>query len=187
MGHEWTRIHTNKTKMSCAALFVVAMACGRIWPVECRLFPDGEAAVCELVSGGELRAPRQLLAHAEFGTEGLSAILVGERIYFVNRAGNTAPALKFDNGPDYFVEGLARTVKDGKIGFVNTALEPVVAPVWDFAFPFSNGVAAVCNGCMAAGGEHQMVTGGKWGYIDKRGKVLVPVRYDRDELPAMKE
>jgi hypothetical protein len=180
-------MNTDKTKTSCAALMVVAMACGRMRPVECRLFPDGEVAVCQQAPDRFVTVSRQSLAHAEFGAEGLSAILVGERIYFVNRAGNTAPALKFDNGPDYFVEGLARTVKDGKIGFVNTALEPVVAPVWDFAFPFSNGVAAVCSGCMAAGGEHQLVTGGKWGYIDKRGKVLVPVRYDRDELPAMKE
>jgi hypothetical protein len=47
----------------------------------------------------------------------------------------------FDNGTDYVVEGLARTVRAGKIGFVNTWLEQVVAPVRDFAFPFEEGVA----------------------------------------------
>jgi len=161
-------MNADKTKMSCAALLVVAMACRRMRPVECRSFPDGEAAVCRQASDGSVTVSRQSLAHAEFGVEGLSAILAGERIYFVNRAGKTAPALKFDNGPDYFVEGLARTVKDGKIGFVNTALEPVVAPVWDFAFPFSNGVAVVCSGCVPTGDEHHLVKGGKWGSIDKR-------------------
>jgi hypothetical protein len=176
MNADERKMNADKTKaVGCAAMLVVAVSCGRrLENVSCRVFPDGEAAVCELASDGEVRVPRQLLAHAEFGPEGISAILVGEKIYFVNRAGKTAPALKFDNGPDYFVEGLARTVKGGKVGFVNTALETVVAPVWDFAFPFSNGVALVCSGCTAAGGEHQSMKGGKWGYIDKGGKVVVP-------------
>lgn len=83
----------------------------------------------------------------DFGPEGLGSIVVnGRGLYFVTRQGKTAPAFPFDNGPDYFVEGLARTVKDGKVGFVDNRLDSVVAPVWDFAAPFDHGVAAVCTG-----------------------------------------
>jgi hypothetical protein len=73
------------------------------------------------------------------------------------------------------------------VGFVNTGLDQVVAPVWDFASPFEHGVAQVCMGCVStlisSGDEHTAMTGGKWGYIDKRGKIIVPVEYDFRSLP----
>ena len=103
------------------------------------------------------------------------ACVVDDRgLYFVNRQGKTAPAFQFDNGPDYVVEGMARTVKNGKVGFVNTQLDRVVPPVWDFASPFEHGVAAVCTGCVSTpispGDEHKKMTGGKWGYIRQTRK-----------------
>jgi hypothetical protein len=81
---------------------------------------------------------------------------------------------------------LARSLKAGKVGFVNSDLDEVIAPAWDFASPFQDGLAAVCNGCAAKsdGKEHTIITGGKWGYIDKLGKVVVPVVYDEANLPA---
>jgi hypothetical protein len=104
--------------------------------------------------------------------------------FFFKRQGKTVPALPFDNGPDYFVEGLARTLINGKVGFVNENLDEVIPPVWDFAFPFQNGVAVVCTGCISSGGEHTVRKGGKWGYIDRTGKIIVPVIYDEATLPA---
>ena len=80
-------------------------------------------------------------------------------------------------------------MKDGKVGFINTELDQIVAPVWDFAFPFEHGVAVVCTGCVPtpalSGDEHRTMTGGKWGYIDKRGKVVVPVVYNSRSLPPV--
>jgi hypothetical protein len=72
-------------------------------------------------------------------------------------------------------------VQGGKVGFVDTELNVVVAPVWDFASPFDDGVAAVCTGCVpVAVGEHHGYTGGKWGFIDRSGKVIVPVEHASD-------
>jgi len=151
---------------------------------DCRLFPSLEPAECEQTGDGNIIVKPASLARVAFGPEGLSAILVDDRtFYFVNRQGKTAPALAFDNGPDYVSEGLARTVLNGKVGFVNTHLDVVVAPVWDFAYPFERGSARVCMGCVPTGGEHKTVTGGKWGYIDQRGIVVVPVAYDAATLP----
>ena len=42
----------------------------------------------------------------------------------------------FDNGPDDFKEGLARTIRYGKYGFINDDLDVVIPPEYDFAFPF---------------------------------------------------
>jgi hypothetical protein len=141
-------------------------SCTRTRAIGCHIFPEGEAA-CELARDGSIRVT---------GTPQAGAIAVeGRGLYFVNRSGKTAPAFPFDNGPDYFVEGLARTVKDGKVGFVDADLNVVIAPVWDFASPFEHGVAAVCTGCVqVAEGEHHRYRGGKWGSIDRRGKIVSP-------------
>jgi acetyl esterase/lipase len=102
--------------------------------------------------------------------------------------GKTRVALEFDNGADYFREGLARTVRDGKIGFVNENLDLVIQARWDFAFPFDQGRAVVCIGCQPeADGEHSALVGGKWGYIDRHGDIVVDLVHDRDALPSRPE
>lgn len=59
-----------------------------------------------------------------------------------------------DNGPDYYVNGLARFIKDGKIGFHDAQGKVIIAPVYDFATPFPDrepnkyrDYTTVCNGC----------------------------------------
>ena len=53
----------------------------------------------------------------------------------------------FDNGPDELHDGLARVVKDGKIGFVDEEWRLVIPPQFDAAFGFDGGTARVCVGC----------------------------------------
>ncbi len=117
------------------------------------------------------------------------AIFIGDALFFVNRAGRAASAYFFDNGPDPFAEGLARTIRDGKVGFVNLALDEAIAPAWDWASPFSQGVAAVCLGCVSKaiypGAEYHVMSGGKWGYIDRHGSAVVPATYDEKDLPSV--
>ena len=100
--------------------------------------------------------------------------------------GRSAPIVTYDSGPDYFSEGLARTIRSGKIGFIDRSLSEVIPPSWDFAFPFNEGTAVVCQGCQSrptADGEHSEMVGGAWGYIDHAGEVVVPVTFERDDLP----
>jgi hypothetical protein len=120
-----------------------------------------------------------------FDNDNLASIYFNDTdIVYVNTSGKTAKVLYFDNGADYFQEGLARTIKDGKIGFINKNLDVVILPNFDFAFPFSNGVATVCNGCyIVLDGEYSIVVGGKWGYINKKGDVTLPISYEKDDLP----
>jgi len=154
--------------------------------VVCHAFPDGKSLTCLQANDGSVVVAKHSLDGLDFEGAATSTIVVGkDQLYFVNRQGKTAPALRFDNGADYFVEGLARSVKAGKVGFVNLDLVEVIAPVWDFASPFQDGLASVCNGCApkSDGKEHTIISGGKWGYIDKLGKVVVPVVYDEANLP----
>jgi len=156
------------------------------WPLACGSFPGPSDAVAHCArrdpSGEVVLRPGVVTGE---GTP--DAVLVEGELYFALTSGKTAPALLFDNGPDYWVEGLARTVRDGKIGFVNQDLEVVVPRTWDFAFPFEDGLAQVCTGCLIVhedGDEHGSVRGGAWGVIDRQGRVVVPVAHDRESLPS---
>ena len=72
--------------------------------------------------------------------------------------------------------------------FVDKELAEVIPPSWDFAFPFESGLAVVCNGCTPRPvGEHSEMVGGKWGYIDSQGEVVVPIIHSRDELPSRQQ
>ena len=148
------------------------------------LQPRGRCAT--LRRDGSLAVHPDHLNELQFD-DGLSAVLVSGGWYYVTPAGRTAPVLTFDNGADYFAEGLARTHRAGKVGFIDRSLTERIGPAWDFAFPFDGGVALVCQGCRshATGeGEHLELRGGAWGYIDREGAVVVPVRFERKQLPA---
>ena len=53
------------------------------------------------------------------------------------------------------------------------------------------GLSLVCSGCAETphphDAEHVPITGGLWGYIDHRGREIVPVRYSRDQAAARKD
>lgn len=87
-----------------------------------------------------------------------------------------------DNGPDYVQEGLFRMYdKRGKIGFANMLGKIIIQPQYEGAFPFTDGLAPVCKGCISQkvpNGEYYQWAKGKWGYIDKTGKVVIPIEYD---------
>jgi|WetSurMetagenome_2_1015567.scaffolds.fasta_scaffold00213_16 hypothetical protein len=74
-----------------------------------------------------------------------------------------------------------------KWGFIDATGKVVIKPVYDWAFPFSDGLAAVNIGCTINYNTVRGVTGedilwakkegGKWLYIDNKGKVLFETLY----------
>lgn len=84
--------------------------------------------------------------------------------------------LFFDNGDDYFHEGLSRCVENGKAGFVNSKGIIVIQPQWDWVSSFNYGYAQVCNGCYwdySKDQEHPFLAYHKNAdtfYIDKKGQ-----------------
>lgn len=81
--------------------------------------------------------------------------------------------LIYDNGPDYVEEGLFRFVENNKIGFADPDGKKIIAAQYDFATPFSDGLAEYTLGGhleYEKGGEHSWWTGGyEQGYINKAG------------------
>ena len=91
--------------------------------------------------------------------------------------------LLFDNGPDYVEDGLFRIVDDstGLIGFADMNGKIIIPPHFFEVRPFSEGFAAFNEDGKfeELDEEHTIITGGKWGYIDKTGKEVFPAIFDK--------
>lgn len=135
---------------------------------------------------GSPRFDAALLAGIERDDAGLGAVfLAGDGWYYVDRRGRSARVLVWDNGPDPFAGGLARSPRGGKVGFIDRTLTLRIPAAYDFAWPFEHGRATVCIGCAATakdGDDHAEIVGGRWGVIDRTGKEIVPIRFTRAEL-----
>jgi WG repeat protein len=153
--------------------------------------PAGEASIpacADQRTDGTVQVHREGLRALAFDADGLAIVFIRGEFYYVNRAGRTAAALRFDNGADYFAEGLARTVRNGKIGFIDKRLVEIVPARWDFALPYERGVAVVCNGCRPVRESgHERIEGGTWGYIDRKGRPVVAPVHAHEALPSVDE
>lgn len=130
-------------------------------------------------AGNVVIAPTLFVAGA-FTAEGTAGVIAQDGAWFIDRSGRRlAAAMMFDNGPDYFVQGLARIVEGGKHGFIDRAGTIVIAPQFDGAGSFCEGRAPVCMGCRPVQrGEHTELVGGQWGFIDRTGRPVIPIVYD---------
>jgi WG containing repeat len=149
---------------------------------DCSVFSDGagwiDFTACTRVdASGHRRVTARRLRGLSFDKYGIATVWMSG-FYYVGRDGRMVPVVAFDNGADYFAQGLARTQVDGKIGYVDRKLRVVIPPRYDWGFPFADGKAAVCNGCTRKpDGEHWMMVGGRWGTIDRRGHEIEPLQY----------
>lgn len=117
--------------------------------------------------GDEVIAPRFVFAY-EFSKWGLAAAVEAPtettpaRFVFIDPSGAVvAQAYAFDNGPDYFQEGLARIVVDGKVGFIDRGGAIAIPPQFAGASAFCHDRAEVHDGASA------------W-EIDRHGQVTRP-------------
>jgi len=150
--------------------------------------PQGSCAA--RAPDGSLRIERGHLARLDFGRGGMAAVFIeGAGWAYVRRDGHTLEVLASDNGPDDFSESLVRIRRDGKTGYADRSFRTVIPPRFDFGWPFEKGRALVCIGCRfgppdSRQDEHQSVTGGTWGFIDRTGREVVPIRYSREQAFA---
>lgn len=133
---------------------------------------------------GRVVIPARFTMAGDFSKEGLAIVIDQEGWALINRKGLIVirTPFIFDGGPDDFAEGLARFTAGGKFGFYDKTGRTIVRPQFDFALPFQEGAAAVCLGCRKTStgkeDEHYFVTGGRWGFINRRSAVIIPLRYD---------
>jgi hypothetical protein len=134
---------------------------------------------CARRDGDTYRLAPEHLQRLSFDDDGLASAAIDGAMFYVKPNGDTLQVLTFDNGADYFEEGLTRAWVNGKVGYFDKAFKQVIAPVYDWGTPFADGRAEVCQGCQrgpADGDGHWAMEGGKWGVIDRSGKVVEPLR-----------
>lgn len=121
---------------------------------------------------GQIAIPAQFDFAYEFNSCGIAAVTDKSGWRYINVKNETVIVpFVFDNGPDYFSEGLARFVQDGKIGFSDACGKIVIPAQFDFATAFEKGRAQICTGCeKSREGEHTKWVGGKWYEINVRGE-----------------
>lgn len=90
----------------------------------------------------------------------------------IDRNGNILfDLVNFDNGPDYFNEGLTRVQRNWKMGYANKKGQIVIPCQYDYAKWFKNGVAEVTYDAEEYSDldEHRRVESDSWFKIDKQG------------------
>ena len=134
---------------------------------------------CAIVDGKTVTpAARRTLSFDKFGLAGMYASSTGWM--YIDRRGRIVAdhVYAFDNGPDPFEDGLARVVRDGKVGFVDRKGRLVIPAMYDGAFQFEKGRARVCIGCTNVCAdqvapercEHHTYEGGTFKTIDRKNR-----------------
>lgn len=141
---------------------------------------------CATYKNGNLKIEPNHLGSIAFGSSGLAPFWTSGQYFYIKGNGDFLPVIPYDNGADTYREGLVRSVVNSKIAYYNQELKMVISPKYDWGWPFYNGRALVCSGCKVTEPDkfgHKPVKGGLWGYIDKTGKEVVPVKYKQSEVP----
>lgn len=101
--------------------------------------------------------------------DGLALVHQGEKYFFINKEGKEAFPYNYDTGLN-FSDGLALVRKDRKCGYIDTKGNEVIALTDKYyGTSFHDGLAAVGN------------NDGKYGFIDKKGELVIPMSFDVDE------
>ncbi len=126
--------------------------------------------------------PRFVLAQP-FTPEGIAAVVDQHGWAYIDQSAKVIiRPMVVDNAPDDFKDGVARFPSDGKVGFFDEHGVVAIQPKYAFAESFSEGRAAVCEGCHeVVEKEHHSIEGGKWGFIDRTGALVIPIQFEEVE------
>lgn len=90
------------------------------------------------------------------------------RTSYIHKNGTIREVFYYDNGCDYFQNGLARAYVDGQKVYIDEKLNIVLKTDFEVITPFYYQHAVVCN---------DDSKGGQCGLIDQRGQLVVDVKY----------
>lgn len=140
----------------------------------CEPFFDQETELYGFLDcDGEIAVPAKYHIAYEFTDGGIAAVLDSNGWYYISRTGDFVIRPKlYDNGPDYFSDGLARYVKDGKYGFFDSSGQVIIEAQFEFAFPFEDGKAKIGEDCQFVSvDEHTTVECEIWSFVEKPSSV----------------
>ena len=113
------------------------------------------------------------LKDLNYDEHGLAVVYAEQGFHYVDRKGRSLPVLTWDNGPETPQEGLLRGRVGNRVGYFDLKFRKVIPATYDFAWPFREGVAEVCNGCRRGVPDadgHTPMEGGERFRIDRSGR-----------------
>jgi hypothetical protein len=145
----------------------------------CIFDEEQEEYLCGFIdSEGNVVIPPKYEVAEDF-SEGLALVAEygwGRAYGFINTFGEVViPPLEGITVLGAFHEGLCVVEVDGKSGYINKTGTMAIVPQFDAAYDFKHGVALV---------SADADSDDYWGFIDKTGKVIVPLKYRRAEPPT---
>jgi hypothetical protein len=155
-------------------------------PTDVRLFPfheGGKEGKWGYInrSGEVVVAPR--FRQALDFDEGLARVQTEKTLDYIDAQGKTVftipEKLRPLNWTRPFSDGLAAFAVKRKCGYFDRQGKVVVDPKYDDVKEFSEGLAAVNEGAKSERSMVPLLLGGKWGFIDKTGRLIVPLQFDR--------
>ncbi|MFH0933083.1 MAG: WG repeat-containing protein [Nitrospirota bacterium] len=135
------------------------------------------------------RTERQGVKAGKVGQQDLEPINVGEKWGFQDvSTKKIVIEPKFDNycGVPWspFREGMVAVSVSGKWGFIDKTGQIIIKPKFDFACNFREGLALVNIGgkplkrpCWDIVETWECIEGGKWGYINKIGDIVIDIKF----------
>ena len=148
-------------------------------------FEDVDATLGYVDSSGKVVIPAGKYPYiftAEF--DKIAFVLLKDRkgVYAIDRNEKILfQVCSYEIGPDIISNGLFRIIENGKIGFANMDGQIIIKPQFNFIFPFQkNDFAIFCEKgtWIKVHEEYTKFSGGKWGAIDKNGKIIIPPIYE---------
>lgn len=123
----------------------------------------------------------------EYYSEGMIPIYENRHMGFIDTSGKKIIAPKWDY-LSFFSEGMAWVAQKNKFGYIDKKGNIVIKPQFDYAYDFVNGVAPVLMWNRASVKQipnyddmltvSRMNGNGNWGLIDKKGKILIDLKWD---------
>ena len=151
-------------------------------PEEAQYQPRGN---CAYEVNGKVVIPHSTLSKLDYSKQGLATIGLERFGYlFIKRDGTILRAKYCDNGPDSFSQHLARYLDDNdKVGFINESGKIIIKAQFGFSGQFSGGHTEVCNDfTLRKDGEHQAIVSNRWGCIDEKGRLVIPMKYSLQDI-----
>jgi len=135
-------------------------------------FREGAAAVN---IGGKMKTEK--VANTPFTYEKFE----GGKWGFINSSGEEILPCKYEDAKN-FSEGLAAVKIKNSYGFIDKTGSVVIQCIYGDATKFSEGLAAVAENKISTmvkttGTLKTTIKDRKWGYIDKKGKLVIPFEY----------
>jgi hypothetical protein len=159
----------NRKLLSGLLLVTVTLLAACSNEFQCASFPDGTYEEVK-VSQGKIKN-LDFLKNLNFEDNIAHVKCDDGTLHFVSSQGNILQAFQYDNGPDYFSEGLARIIdgKTGLLGYTNNQLDIVILPKFQTASSFKEGLALVSTKSEEGNSL--------WGIIDNHGEPHVELKY----------